>query len=404
MAGSVLLLLSVVLAIGGGVLAFLVAASLTSSITVIILASLVVIAGVAFLLSRLGFALLRVRRSLSVWLSAVVTVLVGVLAAVTVFSPGPVTQAGAVPPGVRYWDLPTGSRIAYQHAPATGTGRSTPVIFLHGGPGTPGEGIPAAGQVLAADGYPVYVYDQVGAGRSSRLADVTQYTVARQVADLEAIRVAIGADQIVLIGQSWGGSLTAQYLAAHPDRVARAVITSPGPIWRGDVTEANEGDPWTEEPDVSLRDLAMFALVDVNPRAAHALVPDAEADSWMHKLALTGRDSTGCPGSPTAPAHGNMQGFYVNQVTNADFAEIPDPRPALRKVTVPTLIMRGECDFIKWGITRDYRRTLPNSTLVYVRGAGHAIAGNQPEVYLGLLRDFLAGRPMPDYSSDTPPN
>ncbi|MEO6087508.1 MAG: alpha/beta fold hydrolase [Umezawaea sp.] len=408
-AGATLLVLAAVGSLAAAGLAFLVAASVTATIPVITAVAAAVFAATAFLVAWAGFATFGTRRNrrLAAGFSGATTILAGVLAALTLFTPGPIVLGAAAPPGVRFWDLPTGSRIAYQHAPATsGTARPTPVIFLHGGPGTPGEGIPAAGRALAADGYDVYTYDQVGAGRSTRLADVTGYTVARQVADLDAIRAAIGADRVVLIGQSWGGSLAAQYLAAHADRVAKAIITSPGPIWRGDiVTDADEGSPWTEAPDLTPRALAMFLLTENNPRAAHALVPDAEADSWLHELALTGRDSAGCPGTPSSPAHGNMQGFYVNQVTNADFAHIPDPRPALRRVTVPALVLRGECDFVKWQITRDYRRTLPNSTLVYVHGAGHALAAGQPDTYLALVQAFLSDRPLPlpDYSSDEPP-
>ncbi|MGW0201825.1 alpha/beta fold hydrolase [Nonomuraea sp. NPDC003201] len=45
---------------------------------------------------------------------------------------------------------------------------------------------------------------------------------------LEAIRRTIGADRIVIVGQSWGGSLAAQYVAAHPDRVAKVSSPRPG--------------------------------------------------------------------------------------------------------------------------------------------------------------------------------
>ncbi|MEU5692321.1 hypothetical protein [Actinosynnema sp. NPDC020468] len=60
---------------------------------------------------------------------------------------------------------------------------------------------------------------------------------------------------------------------------------------------------------------------------------------------------------------------------------------------------------MRWPITRDYRATLPASTLVYVRGAGHSIATPQPELYLTLIRNFLADRPLPlpDYAADAPP-
>jgi hypothetical protein len=59
---------------------------------------------------------------------------------------------------------------------------------------------------FAADGFRVYLYDQVGSGLSSRLR-VRDYTLERDVADLEAIRQQIGADRLILIGHSWGDHL-----------------------------------------------------------------------------------------------------------------------------------------------------------------------------------------------------
>lgn len=60
---------------------------------------------------------------------------------------------------------------------------------------------------LTADGFDVYVYDQVGSGGSSRLADPSRYGVERYLADLEEIRKRMGADRLVLVGHSYGGAL-----------------------------------------------------------------------------------------------------------------------------------------------------------------------------------------------------
>ena len=71
--------------------------------------------------------------------------------------------------GQRFWELPTGSRIAYVRMAAEGDdARETLVIFLHGGPGTPDmKGDSEYFGRLARDGFDVYVYDEVGTGRSS---------------------------------------------------------------------------------------------------------------------------------------------------------------------------------------------------------------------------------------------
>jgi proline iminopeptidase len=145
---------------------------------------------------------------------------------------------------------------------------------------------------------------------------------------------------------------------------------------------------------------AQAALQAINPNAAHALVGDDEADELMHRIAVLGKDVTSCAGGHSGPVHDNHQGFYVNQLTVADFATITDPRPALRRIAVPALIMRGGCDFIPWAVTREYRDTLPNAELVSVPSAGHGIAADQPELYARLLMAFLTGRrlPVPAYT------
>ncbi|MET4609997.1 pimeloyl-ACP methyl ester carboxylesterase [Rhodococcus sp. PvR044] len=415
--GVVTIVLGIVVAIVVGALAVGLVALAVDIPALFLGAGLAGAVAVCFLVSWWGFRLTGARRAKvgAAGLSVVIGVAVAALAASTILSPFPAQPDSAVPSDVQYWDLPTGSRIAYVHAPAAALPTpKPPVIFVHGGPGTPGEGIPVGGAELAAQGFDVYAYDQVGAGRSTRLDDVTDYTVQRQVADLEAIRQELGAEQLVLVGRSWGGSLTAQYIAAHPDRVAKAVFVAPGAIWPTAFPDG-VGEPWHEMDPAQQarydelmgnpRILAQSLLMGVNPQAAHAFVPDAEADSWMHEVALTGRDGASCSREVTTPPHDNLQGFYVNQMTTADFGSIPDPRPALTNARVPVLVMAAQCDFLRWPVSREYRDTFPHSTLVDIQGAGHGVSTDQPEIYTGLLETFLNDQPLPlpAYTSMDPP-
>jgi proline iminopeptidase len=109
--------------------------------------------------------------------------------------------------------------------PSAETG--APITFLHGGPGVPDmKGDARYFGRLAGEGFDVY--DQVGRGRSSRLDDPRAYTLERDVSDLEEIRATIDAEQVILIGHSYGGTLAAAYAASHPGRVAKMVLSSPG--------------------------------------------------------------------------------------------------------------------------------------------------------------------------------
>jgi pimeloyl-ACP methyl ester carboxylesterase len=56
-----------------------------------------------------------------------------------------------------------------------------------------------------------------------RTVDLTQYTTAAAVADLEAVRVQLGYERINISGGSYGTRLAMEYVRAHPERV-RAVV------------------------------------------------------------------------------------------------------------------------------------------------------------------------------------
>jgi proline iminopeptidase len=308
--------------------------------------------------------------------------------------------------GQRFWDLPTGSRIAYVERPAGGRPRPTPVVFVHGGPGIADmAGDTAYFGRLAGDGYDVWVYDQVGTGRSSRLADPRRYDIAREVADLEAIRQRIGADRLVLIGHSWGGQVAAAYLAAHPGHVAKVVFSSPGALAPA-VDDGSDGRVrarLTRGQQLRLyrllawpRVLLAWTLLQLDPRAAHAFAGDAEMDARNDRVYNAGRAGAHCRDADPGPAlHG--LGFYAYQFPQSAAARPwADPRPALARLHTPALVIKGSCDYLSWSSGTAYLRAVPGSRLVYLHHAGHNSYQDQPAAFLATVRAFLAGRPLPE--------
>jgi proline iminopeptidase len=325
----------------------------------------------------------------------------------------------AIPPapvlGQAFWELPTGSRIAYVKIPAAGSRRPDPIVFLHGGPGVADMAGDAAyfGQ-LARDGYDVWVYDQLGVGRSARLHDPSGYSVSRDAADLEAIRQRIGAQRLILIGYSYGATLAAAYLAQHPNHVERVVFSSPGPLrWPG----APVGGGLFARLDPSRRRqlyaavlqprvLLAWLLVQVNPKAAHALVGDQEMDRRFDLLSNLAAPGVFCDSRALRPPLGGL-GAYADLVPQALRAPAgPDPRPALGRLRTPALIVKGSCDYLPWSSALAYRAALPGAQLVYLRAAGHKAYGDQPASYLAIVRAFLGGKqpPIAPYAGDAVPS
>ncbi len=72
---------------------------------------------------------------------------------------------------------------------------------------------------------PVLV-ELLGHGRSPSPENETAYTPTSYVQHFQEIRAELGAEQIILIGQSLGAALTLRYALNHPDRVLAQIITN----------------------------------------------------------------------------------------------------------------------------------------------------------------------------------
>jgi proline iminopeptidase len=302
---------------------------------------------------------------------------------------------------IHYWDLSTGSRIAYTFLPAKGIKHPFPIIYLIGGPGgAVEEGLIRRMTLLAEDGYDVYLYDQIGSGWSARLADIRGYTADRHKRDLEAIVQKIGAEKVILIGQSWGAILAALYIADNPQHVAKLILTGPGPIQPGRPELARLKAPDSlhlREPYYSNRqgneranNIRTRAMAFCATEWGWKLASDEEADDFGAYLNSQVDWSTVCDTSfiGKGPAQEGA-GYYVQVMTVHSFRGLTDPRPKLKDLPVPVLVMKGQCDNQKWGFTNEYLQLFPNHVLVIIPDAGHFIFAEQPQLYLSTMEDFL---------------
>jgi proline iminopeptidase len=401
----VFVLLAALLATAAGIGALIGAASTTDRPPLFLLAGLLVFCATYYLgllLATRGISPTRRRRARAVLFCAVSAAIAGAFAWAALLPMNDPRLPPAPVQGQRFWNLPTGSRIAYVRVPAEGDARETPVVFLHGGPGVPDmKGDSEYFGRLANDGFDVYVYDEVGTGRSSRLEDPQGYTLGRDVTDLEAIREEIGADEVILIGHSYGGEIAAAYAASHPERVAKLVLSSPG-----DPSPSAGGASMLfrlttrEKLGVYVlllppRPMFVYTLLQVNPDSAHAFADDPEVDARQDRVYNRIRPAMHCRDKPPGPElHG--LGFYANQYPQSAAREPhSDFLPDLARLRAPTLVFKGRCDYLSWSSTQDYLGRLSDARLLYLDGSGHNAYQDEPERYMANVRAFLLGRPLP---------
>ena len=330
--------------------------------------------------------------------------------------------AEAIPyANTQYWQLPTGSRIAYSEfdPPPEVAVKPEAIVYLHGGPGVrQGPFDQDIYGSFAANGFRVYLYDQAGGGLSGFLPHLRDYSVARSVADLEAIRQKIGVEKMVLIGHSWGSTLAASYMAKFPTHVSKVVFHAPARIWNLETGE--DYDYSRTDGTVSglpnLRLLAALFLRDRNVEAGENLVPQLDSEilvvPWFRKTLGTvvckddfdkiPKDLTGVLDGHENPG---VNPYVVQEVIpDTEHAE-GDPHAALRENRTPAILLYPECNYLSWKGALDYRRTLPNLKIFYIPRAGHYIQFEQPALLKRVILTFLLDQPdaLSPYISDADP-
>ncbi len=72
--------------------------------------------------------------------------------------------------------------------------------------------------------YRIILFDQRGCGRSTPHACLEENTAWDLVADMERLRIHLGAESWQLCGGSWGSTLSLVYAEKHPERVTELLL------------------------------------------------------------------------------------------------------------------------------------------------------------------------------------
>jgi proline iminopeptidase len=104
----------------------------------------------------------------------------------------------------------------------SGNPRGVAALFLHGGPGAGATAVHR--RFFDPEYWRIVIFDQRGAGRSTPLGDISDNSPAHLVADIERLRVALGIEQWLVFGGSWGSTLALDYAETYPQRCTGLVL------------------------------------------------------------------------------------------------------------------------------------------------------------------------------------
>jgi proline iminopeptidase len=262
-------------------------------------------------------------------------------------------------------------------------GSGTPAIILSGGPGFDVDYMQPVADALPS--HRRILFEQRGTGRSRRdQLSPGEMTLAVAVADLEALRVHLAQERLLLVGHSWGGMLAMAYAAAHPDRLDRLILIDSGGPTLEFVT-------WFED---NIR--ARMRPEDVE--AERYWTEGAQHGVTNDKVALeTARAATPAyffeRGKGLAYAAAMTDGSLnaaVGAMLMSNLTTAYDVRAGLRRIDRPTLIVHGHQDPMGDKNAEDIHALIAGSTLIYLDKCGHFPWVEQPDAFARAISDFLA--------------
>jgi proline iminopeptidase len=269
-----------------------------------------------------------------------------------------------------------------------GTGR--PVVWSHGGPGGVDDLEPVTAMI--SDVVRVHRYEQRACGRSS---GGSPFTMARAVADLDALRRHWGYERWVVAGHSFGAALALAYALDHPDRTEAVIYQScmvrlaGHPDWQEQFRQARL-ERLTETQRARFLELRQrrddgpveAALeLEIRTLAVDGEFADPQVAERMRAVLL---------------AELTLVNNEVNRELGADFVRFfaqDDIRRRLQALDIPVLLIHGAADPRPMAAVEALAAELPRPTLIGLEEVGHFPYWESPVALSTALREFLQSVP-----------
>jgi proline iminopeptidase len=265
-----------------------------------------------------------------------------------------------------------------------------PALVVHGGPGSGSS--PWWRRLFDPAAYRIVLFDQRNCGRSAPHAsalqiDLSTNTTQRLIADIERLRQCLDIERWLVVGGSWGSTLSLAYAETHPERVSEMVLF-------GVTTGRHAEFDWIFRGGVSIFfpeqwERLLAALPDDQrdgdiPAAFHRLLmdPDPEVRERATEAWCLWESQT-LDWPPTT----ELDERFADPVYALAFARIVTHyaanngflddgvliRDAGRLADIPGVLVNGRFDFqAPIANAWELRRAWPRAELVIVDDAGHA--------------------------------
>jgi len=272
-------------------------------------------------------------------------------------------------------------------------GEGEPLFFIAGGPGGTHYGLRRFDS-LSTTNTLVY-YDAFGRGKSDTAKDVSEYSLGRDIEDLEGLRKAMGFDKINILGHSYGGVVAQGYAIKYPDNVSHLIIANSFHsylMWQENCDNSNH-EIKTNYPEVweELMEVRMQGAVSSDP--IHYEIYDKVPYGFLYAY---NPENFKPSGRKPYPYKSNKKLYYQMVGKDGDFELTSDIgtfdyRIQLKELEMPVLIYGGRYDrvAVPWMMV-EYKLYCPQAEFFMFEESGHNPQVEEPTVLFALIREFLS--------------
>jgi proline iminopeptidase len=280
--------------------------------------------------------------------------------------------------GVKHWVRVVNASLA-----------TVPMVIVHGGPGGNHYAFErTVGPRLEAFSTVVYV-EQRGSGRSGDAPDGV-YSIPALVADLEALRIALGVERMNLLGYSFGAELALEYAAAHPEGTHRVVSQAASIFGSRLETVQLLGFQVVAKGELQQHIRAIANLELTSTEKIQRVWDIVDSETVDRLLFHDPANAIAC-----RKLWDEADGCFTINHTLASHYQFWGRNPhhafdLLPRIAAPVLVCIGLFDRnCGADLNADIARLLPNSSLAVFQRSAHFPDLEEPELYAREVRAFL---------------
>jgi proline iminopeptidase len=275
-------------------------------------------------------------------------------------------------------------------------GKGEPLIIIPGGPGN--SHFPYRRFDSLANNHTLIYFDAFGRGKSDTAKDVKEYSLARDIEDLEGLRIALHYDKWNVLGHSYGGLVAQGYALKYPSHVSHLILANTFHsfiMWQENDDNSNheikENYPEVWEELMKIRETGAVSSdqkhQDIYGKVPYGFLYAYNPDNFVSRSNIKRMPY---PNAFNSKLYYQMVGKDGDFIVGSDIGNF-DFRKDLKKLTMPVLIYGGRYDRVAVPkMMVKYKEYCPQAKFVMFENSGHNPQVEEPQELFILIREFLS--------------